>query len=55
MSSGAYVNVAKSLSKYFSKTYYHSFNQNTFPRLSLDNIGTGYDDITGVAIVTGVD
>ena len=45
---GAYVNVAKSLSKYFSKTYYHSVNQNPFPRLSLDNIGTGYDDITRV-------
>ena len=38
--------VAKSLSKYFSKTYYHSVNQNPFPGLSLDNIGTGYDDIT---------
>lgn len=42
---GAYLPVAKRLSKFFSKTYFHSVNQNPFPRISLDSIGTGYDDV----------
>lgn len=46
--SGSYVSVAKRLSKFFQKTYYYSCNQSSFPRLSLDNIGRGYDDIERV-------
>ena len=42
---GAYLSIAKHMSKYFSKSFYHSVNQNPFPRLSLDQVGTGYDDI----------
>lgn len=45
---GAYIAVAKRLSNFFDKTYYHSVNQNPFPRLSLDNVGTGYDNLIKV-------
>ncbi len=42
---GSYVNVANELSKYFKKVFYHSVNQNPFPMISMQNIGTGYDKI----------
>ena len=45
---GTYLNVAQRLSKYFTNTYFYSINQNQFPRISLDSIGTGYDNITRV-------
>lgn len=45
---GAYISIARRLAKSFSKSYYHSVNQNPFPKLSLSNIGTGYDDIERV-------
>ena len=47
-SSGSYVAVAKRLSKFFKKTFYYSVNQSSFPRLSIDSVGTGYDDIERV-------
>lgn len=45
---GFYISVAKRLSNYFDKTYYYSINQSPFPRLSVDSIGRGYDNIIRV-------
>jgi hypothetical protein len=42
---GAYVPIAHRMSDFFDKVYYHSVNQSPFPRISLDKIGIGYDDI----------
>lgn len=42
---GSYLPIAHRLSEHFDKVYYHSINQNPFPRISLDMIGTGYDNI----------
>lgn len=42
---GSYLPIAHRLSEHFDKVYYHSINQNPFPRVSLDMIGTGYDNI----------
>jgi len=45
---GCYVNVAQALSKVFNKVYYHSVNQNPFPMISMQHIGTGYNNIERV-------
>lgn len=45
---GCYVNVAQALSKFFSKVYYHSVNQNPFPMVSMSSVGTGYENIERV-------
>ena len=45
---GAYLPIARHLSKYFSKVFYHSVNQNPFPRYGIDAVGTGYPEIDKV-------
>lgn len=45
---GAYLPIARHLSQYFSKTFYHSVNQNPFPRYGIDAVGTGYPEIEKV-------
>lgn len=42
---GAYLPIALSLRRFFDKVYYNSVNQNPFPRMSLEAIGTGYDGL----------
>ena len=43
---GCYVNIALHLSKYFSKVYYHTVQQNPFPSKTWTMVGTGYPEIT---------
>jgi len=42
---GTYLPIAHRMSDFFSKVYYHSVNQNPFPKASMDSIGRGYDNI----------
>jgi len=45
---GSYLPIARHLSKFFTKTFYHSVNQNPFPRFGIDAVGTGYPEIEKV-------
>lgn len=45
---GAYLPIARKLCPCFDKVYYYSVNQNPFPRMSLDMIGSGYKGIEKV-------
>ena len=45
---GCYTNIAKEMTNYFGKVYYHPVNQNPFPMLSMDLVGSGYDNIEKV-------
>jgi hypothetical protein len=45
---GSYLPIAHRLSEHFDKVYYHSVNQNPFPRMALDQIGKGYSNIERV-------
>jgi len=47
-SGGSYLPIAQRLAEHFDKVYYYSVNQNPYPRMSLDKIGTGYDNIERV-------
>jgi len=42
---GSYFPIALRLADHFDKVFYHSVNQNPFPRMALEMIGTGYDKI----------
>lgn len=42
---GFYISTAKRLSEFFETTYYYSVNQSPFPRMSIDSVGKGYDNI----------
>ncbi len=46
---GAYLPIAIKLSQFFKRTYYYSVNQSPFPRISLEQIGTGYTEIIKVS------
>ena len=45
---GCYLSVAHKMSDYFN-VFYYSGNPSPFPRMSVDMIGTGYDNITKVS------
>lgn len=42
---GAYLPIAQKMCDCFDTVYYHSVNQNPFPRIAMDMIGTGYDKL----------
>jgi hypothetical protein len=42
---GSYLPIAHRLSEHFDCVYYYSVNQNPFPRMALDMVGTGYNNI----------
>jgi hypothetical protein len=42
---GTYLPIAQRMMDFFNKVYYHSVNQNPFPRASMDKIGTGYEGL----------
>jgi hypothetical protein len=45
---GSYVSIARELTKYFGKVFYHSVNKNPFPMYSADNTGIGYDGVENI-------
>lgn len=45
---GAYLPIALNLSNHFDSVSYYSVNQNPFPRMALEAVGTGYKQITRV-------
>lgn len=42
---GAYLPIAQKMCNCFDKVYYYSNNQNPFPRIAMDKIGTGYEKL----------